>query len=536
MIDSPPVGTSVSSASGRPRIQAKVAPPPPAFGAQASSGRGKRCALALLLAFLVIAVFANITRNGFIFFDDDKYILDNYHVRTGLTLENIRWAFTTTFSANWHPLTWISHLADVQLFGLDPRGHHLVSLLWHAVNSGILFLVLAGLTGATWPAFFAASLFGLHPLHVESVVWAAERKDVLSTFFWILSLACYVRWLRRPGWRGLTVLGTCMAVGLMAKPMLVTLPFVLLLLDWWPLGRLAVPGSGGPGLISLGRALREKLPLLILSVASGMVTFVAQSRGGSVGSLTLLPLWLRIGNGILSYGRYLLKTVWPARLGVFYTHPMFDLPGGQTVVWGLILALLTFLVAMAARRMPYLATGWFWYLGTLVPVIGLVQVGAQGMADRYTYVPLIGLFIILAWGAQGLRRRFRPARRVIPAAAVAALIVLGMLTRIQVGYWKDTYTLFEHTILVTRDNYFALLNLGIVYGKSGDYLRAEDAYRKALRIAPDWEEAHYQLGLVLVSAGDLDGAAREQRILSDLNPPKAARLQRFIEVARGGGP
>ncbi len=377
----------------------------------------------LICLFLVLAtltVYWQVGNYEFVNFDDDKYIIENFHVQKGLTRDSVIWAFTATHVSNWHPLTWLSHMLDFQLYGLNPSGHHLTNVFFHLVNTLLLFLVLKLMTGALWRSGLVAALFAVHPLHVESVVWVAERKDVLSTLFWMLTLWAYLGYTKRPGVKRYLVILLAFALGLMAKPMLVTLPFVLLLLDYWPLKRIelgqsaiGLPAASQPSTIAnkpgaqAFRLLLEKTPMFVLAAVSSVVTFIVQKSGGAVGALETYPFKIRMANALLSYVIYLKKMIWPQNLAVFYPHPGQSLPMWQAAGAGLLLVVVSIAVIRAGRRYPYLPVGWLWYVGTLVPVIGLVQVGDQAMADRYTYVSLIGLFIVVAWGVPDVARSWR---------------------------------------------------------------------------------------------------------------------------------
>jgi hypothetical protein len=382
-----------------------------------------------LLAILTFIAYAPVLDAGFTNYDDDVYVTANYHVQHGLDGTSLRWAFTTTRAANWHPLTWISHTLDWSAFGDRPRGHHATSLLLHVANVAILFLLLGAMTRAWWPSALAAALFAVHPLHVESVAWIAERKDVLATFFGLLAIAGYARYAKAPSMSRMTVVVLLCAIGLLAKPMLVTLPFVLLLLDTWPLERRT----------SWRLRIIEKLPLFALASASAFVTVWAQRQGGAVASLDRFPIELRLGNAAWSVVAYIEKTIWPRGLAVFYPHP-----GATVIPWGAALGLLvicgvTGLAWWQRRRRPYVLVGWLWFLGTLVPVMGLVQVGKQGMADRYMDLPSIGLFVVVAWASAEFGKR-----AVVPA--VAAVIALAVVTHAQATVWHDSITLFTHAI------------------------------------------------------------------------------------------
>ncbi|MGZ6224869.1 MAG: glycosyltransferase family 39 protein, partial [Syntrophales bacterium] len=353
------------------------------------------------LTILILSIYWQAGKYPFIAFDDDEYVYENPHVRRGLTLEGIAWSFTTFHASNWHPLTWISHMADVELFGMNAGWHHQMSILFHLLNTVLLYLVMYQMTGGIWRSAFVAALFGVHPLHIESVVWIAERKDLLSTLFWILTMGVYLRYARGPSLGRYLPVAIFFALGLMCKPMVVTLPFVLLLIDWWPLRRVTSNNSqnfGSPpfSLSTFSGLVLEKVPLLALSAISCLVTFVAQSWEGAVQSFDYIPVGMRISNAFVSYVSYLWKMLWPSSLAVFYPHPAIvqsGLPVWEIVGAALLIGAFSLLAVWQRHCRPYLITGWLWYLGTLIPVLGLVQVGNQGMADRYTYLPLIGIFI-----------------------------------------------------------------------------------------------------------------------------------------------
>jgi tetratricopeptide (TPR) repeat protein len=409
-------------------------------------------------------VFWPVLRNGFVGYDDDEYVTRNPRVNTGLTRENVTWAFTAAHSNNWHPLTWMSHQLDSSLFGLAPAGHHAVNLLFHAANTVLLFLWLSGMTNAPGRSAFVALIFGLHPLHVESVAWIAERKDVLSAFFALLALLAYTQYARKPGAGRYLAVAALLALGLMAKPMLVTLPVLLLVLDWWPLGR-------GPRII-------EKLPLFMLSGLCGAATLWAQRQGGAVADVGGLPPAMRLANAAVSYVRYLWKMVWPVDLAVFYPFPFRGIPAWMVAASVVALVGISALVFAARRERPWLAAGWCWYVVTLLPVIGIVQVGMQSMADRYMYVPMIGPLIAIVWESARLNWP------VATAAAVLVAIGCGILSWRQIPVWKDGLTLFSHALAVTGDNFVAHDNLGVELDRRG---RAEEAlahYRETLRIKP----------------------------------------------------
>jgi tetratricopeptide (TPR) repeat protein len=470
----------------------------------------------LICFFIVIAtlaVYNQVRYHDFVNYDDPYYITENFHVQKGLTVDNIIWAFTSTHALNWHPLTWLSHMLDVQLYGMNPASHHLTNVLFHILNTLLLFFILRRMTGKLWRSSFVAVLFALHPLHVESVAWVAERKDVLSTFFWMLTLWGYARYVEQPGvYRYLLVL-TFFILGLLAKPMVITLPFVLLLLDFWPLHRFEpIPKSSVDGHVeqkpSAVLLILEKAPLFLLAAVSSIVTLQAQQSGGAVGSLVSYPLSIRIANALVAYTAYIGKMIWPEKLAVYYPHPGVQ-PWWQVTVAGVLIVFVFFLAIWWSRKHSWFLVGWLWYMGTLVPVIGLIQVGSQAMADRYTYIPLIGLFIIISWGIPNIsaHRRFKSAAMTI--AAVIIVCILMITTWIQVGYWKNSVTLFEHTLDVTTNNYLAHNNLGVAFSKPGSTDQAIVHYTEALRLLPDYKEAHFNLGVALYVQGKIKAAVNQ---------------------------
>jgi tetratricopeptide (TPR) repeat protein len=462
----------------------------------------------LALVALVAAVYAPVRNHAYINFDDTQYVSENAHVAGGLTRDAVGWAFTTTHAGNWHPLTWISHMLDVQLFGVDPGAHHVTNVVLHACNTLLMFWLLLRLTRALGRSLFVAAVFAVHPLHVESVAWIAERKDVLSAFFGLLCLLAYHAYARDPRpIRYAAVAGT-FALALLAKPMLVTLPMLLLLLDHWPLGR----ASRTP----LRRLLLEKAPLFALSAASSAITLWAQSGGGAVKALDALPLGRRAANASLAYVGYLQKTLWPEGLAVLYPYPS-AIPAWQVAGALTLLALVTFVALRERKRRPYLVVGWLWYLGMLVPVIGLVQVGSQPMADRYTYLPMVGVLVAFAWGMHELLSA-RDARW-LPIAAALVIAACASVARRQVGHWRDSFALWEHALAVTRDNARAHANLGHALSKLGRLDEAIPHYEAALRQKPDFAEAHNNLGYALAAQGrngDAIGHYREAlRLIPD---------------------
>ncbi|HXD00829.1 MAG TPA: hypothetical protein VN048_15920 [Verrucomicrobiae bacterium] len=420
----------------------------------------------LFLAVVTILLYAPVVGHSFIDYDDADYVFDNPHVTTGLSTANLVWAFRTGFAANWHPLTWLSHMLDCQLFGLNPGPQHLVNALLHAVNTALLFFALARMTGQLWRSAFVAALFGWHPLHVESVAWIAERKDVLSTTFGFLTIVAYHSYTRHKNWRRYALVALFFSLGLMAKPMLVTLPCVLLLLDYWPLRRFQ-PSMLNNQLLTVRGLLVEKIPLFSLAAAACVITFLVQRASGAVVSIASVPLPPRLENGLLSCFRYLGKMVWPDGLMLPY---MFGLDFNPMIVLvaALALAALTFAAIRLGGRFQYLPVGWLWYLGTLMPVIGVVQVGIQSMADRYTYIPSIGVSILIAWGAGDALAYLGMLRKVIAPLAVAILGACLVLTTLQLRYWKNSETLFFHSILVQPYNLAAMDCLAWTYATDPD--------------------------------------------------------------------
>ena len=415
------------------------------------NGKTLNTILCVLLAAVTIALYSPVFGYSFVVLDDSDYVTANSHIHGGLRWSTVKWAFTSTAAANWHPLTWLSHALDYQLFSLNPAGHHVDSVLIHAVNAVLLFLLLWWTTRRRGPSLLVAALFALHPINVESVAWVAERKNVLSTLFFLSAIGAYVWYARKPGWRRYLLVAALFAAGLMAKPMVITLPFVLLLLDYWPLGRTAAspPSAAGAQQWTISRLLLEKIPLLFLSAASAVITLKVQRAGFAVRTLSQFPLAVRIENAIVAYGLYLWKTVWPAQLAL-YPHPAMALPAWQWILSALVLISITALVVIF-RSKRYLLVGWFWFLGTLVPVIGLVQVGQGAMADRYAYLPLIGIFVMLAFGVADLLdvRDVRLAWRLVPA--LCALIAPGCVTHRQMSYWDSDYDLWSHTLAVAEN-------------------------------------------------------------------------------------
>jgi Flp pilus assembly protein TadD len=450
--------------------------------------------IAIGLAIVSFCIYAQVLGHQFIALDDDLYIRDNPMVNRGVTLPGLAWAFTTFYQANWHPLTWIAHMLDSQLFGMHAGGHLLVNVLIHVANTLLVFWFLLRTTGARWPSAFVAALFALHPLHVESVAWAAERKDTLSTFFGLLSLSAYARYAEASSRRWYIWCAGALILGIMAKPMLVTWPFLMLLLDYWPLRRFEAAELEGKW-STLRRLVREKIPLFAIAAGSCAITLIAQAHGGAVRTFTDAPLWLRLSNALVSYGKYVVLTFWPNDLAVYYPFVLTGIPAWQITGAALLLIGITAFCVFQWKVRPYLIVGWLWFLGTLVPVIGLVQVGGQTMADRYFYIPSIGLFIAVAFGLAdmaGIRRVAPPAG---VAIAVVLVLVLAGLTIAQIHRWRDSVTLFQHTLAVTPPNLPIEYNLGQVIGEQGRYDEAATHFERALEIKPDFFDALLNMGI-----------------------------------------
>jgi tetratricopeptide (TPR) repeat protein len=469
--------------------------------------------LGLFLMILTFATFEQVRTCNFINLDDDVYITENGHVQSGLTLKGVTWAFTTMHAGHWIPLTWLSHMLDCQLYGLNPSGHHLTSLVFHIASTLLLFLVLERMTGALWRSAFVAALFALHPLHVESVAWAAERKDVLSTFFWMLTMWTYIRYIERPRLNSYLLALLFFTLGLLSKPMLVTLPFVLLLLDYWPLGRFQFgrlsadlkshtvkPLDTADQKSIVLRLIREKAPFFVLCAISCILTIVAAQKTGAVVPLEGYTLGSRIANALVSYVRYIEKMVWPRHLAVLYPYQEM-LPIWKVLGSGLLLVCISLLVIRAARKLPYLVVGWFWYLGTLIPVIGIVQAGPQALADRFTYVPLIGLFIMMVWGVPDILAGWRFRKVVLSVSTGLLLSLLMIFTNLQLKHWQNGITLFEHTLAATSNNFIIHNNLALVLAGQGKTREAVAHYAEALRIKPDFAQPHYNLGGLLANQG-----------------------------------
>ena len=485
----------------------------------------------MLLVIITLIPYSRLAKCGFVNYDDPIYVTQNPHVQE-LSARNLLWAFNVGYNSNWHPLTWISHMLDYRIWGTNALGHHATNLLLHLASVILLFLILMRTTRSVWRSFFVAALFGIHPLHVESVAWIAERKDVLSTLFWMLTIGAYVLYAERPGWKRYLTVAALYALGLMAKPMLVSLPLALLILDYWPLRRLKSAG--------LTRLVTEKSPMLILAAASSVITMIAQHRGHAAGSLAACSIGMRVSNAMVSYLSYIAKMVWPKNLAVFYPHPRDTIPAWLIILSALVLVGISLIAIRERRSRPYLLVGWLWYVITLIPVVGLVQVGSQATADRYTYVPLIGLFVAVAWvvpelalgakrGRDGARGGWGYAGKAVACIVLAAFAIQSW---IQVGYWRNSIVLFEHALAVApEDNYPAHLNLGRAYADKGDYAPAVAEYEKALAMRRDEAHVHCDYGDSLAKMGRIEQAVGqyEQALAVD---PKLSQAQDRLTAIR----
>jgi len=473
--------------------------------------RVNRCWLAvgmcLALAVLTSLVFGQTLWHDFINYDDPRYVYENTKITGGVSISGIAWAFTHIHSLNWHPLTTISHMLDCQLYGLKAGWHHFTNVCLHTLAAILLLLALQQMTGAIWRSAFVAAVFAIHPLRVESVAWIAERKDVLSGVFFMLTLLAYAYYVRLPGVSRYLVVISVFACGLMSKPMLVTLPFVLLLLDYWPLDRF----KG-----RLWKRLAEKIPLLALSAVSSITTFLVQKA--AVGQTEDLPILERISNAVVSYVLYIWQMLWPVNLAVFYPHPENRLPLWEIVSCLLLLICITVAAIVVRKQRPYLITGWLWYLGMLVPAIGLVQVGWQGRADRYTYLPQIGLYIALTWGVADLTPLYRHRRATLSTAAILVIAALSSCAWVQTSYWRDSETLFRHALAVTTNNDVAENNLGIVFLGQGKLDEAISLLQSAVDLRPDNSPAHENLAKALLQKGQVTDALIHYRKLLELEP------------------
>jgi len=491
----------------------------------------------LTLVLTSLAVFWQLHNHEFITtFDDNLYITDNDNVKNGLTWQGIKWAFTTNHAFNWHPLTWLSHMLDCQLFGLEPGAHLLVNTFFHTANGILLFFILYRMTGSLWSSAFVAAAFALHPLHVESVAWVSERKDTLSTFLVMLTILSYTYYVKRPSIKRYSMILLFFALCLTAKQMYVTLPFLLILLDYWPLGRISFKGKKhiycpfGPAAISFRKCILEKVPLLILSIATSIIISAVQWQTGVMKSSIENPLAQRFANVPVAYTAYIVKMFWPLKLAMPYPHLYDSLNIWYVALCALLLLAITVFVIWKFQHCPFFAIGWFWYIGTLVPVIGLVQVGPQAFADRYTYFPLIGLFIFITWGLSNFAGRSKKKEVVFSVSAPVIILLLGTLSWHQVKYWQNSVTLFSHATQVVENNWWAYDLLGTAFLKQSRYDEAIKNFNKALELRPAnkkiqdklGSQINSKLGLALGHQGKLDEAIKffDKALTIDPNDPK----------------
>jgi Tfp pilus assembly protein PilF len=481
----------------------------------------------LVLALVTMALFLPSVKHDFVNYDDQGYVTQNLHVQSGLTWDGVVWAFKSGEDSNWHPLTWLSLMLDYQIFGLKPGGYHFANVLLHTANTLLVFGVLLRMTGAVWRSAIVAALFGWHPMHVESVAWVAERKDVLCAFFWLLTMWAYTAYVKKPGTKNYLLSLLCFTLALLSKPMAVTLPFVLLLLDYWPLQRISnfkfqISNDTGDAAraqkgISFMRLLREKAPFFALTLGSCAVTYLVQSKSGAVASLDLIPVGSRIANLPVAYATYVLKLFWPVDLAILYplpqTWPDWEVGGATLFVLG------TSAVAVQlAKKLPALPVGWLWFLGTLVPVIGLVQVGSQAIADRYSYLPSIGLFVAAVWGMAALTSAWQSQKQMCSAVAGAALAACCWGTFVQLQYWQNGVTLFGHAIKVTENNGYAYTYLGDALIKAGNFQEGADDLSKAEQLQPRNPEVPARIGSAMMARGDVKSAITYYRRALELDP------------------
>jgi protein O-mannosyl-transferase len=477
--------------------------------------------ICIALAAVVVGIYWPVYNYEFINLDDSFFIVDNPLVKQGISWDGLKWAFTTIHYTYWQPLTWLSYMLDCTLLGSNAGAMHLVNVLFHIVNTILLFVIFVRMTKGVWQSAFIAGLFALHPMHVESVAWVAERRDVLSTLFWLLTMLAYVRYIEQPSVRRYIATVTVFILGLLSKPMTVTLPFVLLLLDYWPLGRF------GDAKCRVSRLLLEKVPFVILSAMASAVTFLTAHKVGAIASLGNVLFNERLENSIVSYCIYIHKMIWPAQLAVLYPFPAGTIPIMKVIICGAAVILITVLFIFYGRRHKYLIVGWLWYLGTLVPVIGIVQVGPQAWADRYTYVPLIGLFLIIAFGLADLLKNIAAKKYILAPAAILILASCAAAASIQLRYWKDSIALFERTLSVTKDNAIICYNYASVLNVRGQKEKARQYIAEAARLRPDIQEIHENYGRILEALGKTDEALAEYKIALQINSRSDAARYNF---------
>jgi Flp pilus assembly protein TadD len=472
--------------------------------------------ICLALILFVIIIYWQAQDFKFVYYDDGSYVAERTHVMAGLTWDGFKWAMAATEAGFWHPLTWLSLMIDRELFGNNPGGYHWTNVILHIINTLLLFFFLKRATKAPRRSAFVALLFAVHPLHVESVAWVSQRKDLLCTLFGFASLLAYVNYSKYPNWRRYTVVIIFFILGLMSKPMIVTFPFVMLLMDYWPLQRLMVSGDArnvnvmSPPEVRAGRRpfvvlLLEKAPLVVLSVLASVLVVMTEHKVHALTDLKILSIMNRFANAIVSYVKYIAMMFWPANLTFFYPHPV-SIPVVQVIGALLLLSAITIIIILMCRRKPYLFTGWFWYAGTLVPVIGLIQVGPHALADRYTYVPLVGLFIILVWGVSDLAVRWRFGRHLLCVVGTVTIVSLSFCSWLQASYWRNSITLFEHALQIAPDNYIALNNLGQFYVNNGKYDKGLAYMHKGIQVKPKFGPLYYNVGLAMYDRRDYEKA------------------------------
>jgi Flp pilus assembly protein TadD len=477
--------------------------------------------LAACLILSIAAVYWRVYTFGFIGYDDSAYVSANYTVQSGLSLRSIKWSFTTLHAGFWQPLVWLSFLVDYELFGLHPGGFHITNVFLHTVNSLLLFFLLKIMTGSQWKSWFVAAFFALHPLHVESVAWIAERKDVLSTTFLMLTLLSYISFVKKSSRSSYVFMTLCFTMGLMSKAMLVSLPILLLLFDYWPLNRFqldyslhAAHSHKNTPILAL---LKEKVPLFFIAVIFSCLTIFSQKAGGAIVSQTIHPISYRLANAVVSYGAYIGKMIYPFNLAVVYPFAE-SIALWKTIFIAVVLVIFSAITLKAATKYPYVAMGWFWYLVTLIPVIGIIQVGPQSMADRFTYIPLIGLYIVIVWSIDETINSMRLPKFTGGIAAFLVIACLSLISWHQLGYWQNSYTLFSRALQVTENNYVAHSNLGVYLIKKGKTEEATNHLRKALEIAPGYKTAHNSLGIALAKDGKLEEALDSFSMALQIDP------------------
>ncbi len=500
----------------------------------ANSSLKKSLIIQMFLILSILIAYRQVPDFGFVNYDDNIYVFENEYVQKGLTKESIRWAFTAKVYGHWNPFVRLSFMADYELFGLNPRGFHLTNIVLHIINALLLYMLLNNLTSSIWRSAIVSSLFALHPLHVESVAWVTERKDLLSTLFFFLTLLAYSFYVKRGKLlRYLTVI-SLFIMSLLSKPMLVTLPFVLLLIDYWPLKRFDVKIGGDKGKVIL-KLLIEKIPFIVLSVIFSIITIFLHKRMDALATSEILPFGLRAANAIVSYMTYIIKMFFPVNLAVFYPHPGNTLTVAEIVTATVLFITLSIFAFTIARRHPYAITGWLWYTGTLFPVIGLLQAGSYAMADRYTYIPLTGLFIMISWGGAEIKERMKVPNKVliIPVTIIVLLLMYG--TWLQTSYWKDTETLFRRSVEVNPDNLMMHRNLALHYSEKGELKKAEMHYLEVLRIKPDYAEGYNNLGGVYAGMADYEKAFAGYTKAIEIDPGYAEAYNNIgAMLVRGG--